>query len=61
MAARLAIRLVRSPIGCKPSHRKTVRALGLRRLHAVVEREPTPAVLGMIRTVQYLLEVKEID
>jgi large subunit ribosomal protein L30 len=60
MPTRLRIRLVKSPIGCKPNHRRTVRALGLRRMNAVVEKEATPAVVGMVRTVSYLLDVKEI-
>lgn len=60
MPTKLRIRLVKSPIGCKPNHRRTVKALGLRRLNAVVEKEATPAVVGMVRTVSYLLDVKEI-
>jgi large subunit ribosomal protein L30 len=60
MPAKLRIRLVKSPIGCKPNHRRTVKALGLRRMNAVVEKEATPAVVGMVRTVSYLLDVKEI-
>ncbi len=59
-AHRIRITLVRSPIGCNPSHRKTVAALGLRRLQAVVEKEATPPILGMVRTVGYLLKVEEI-
>ncbi len=61
MGTTLEIRLVRSTIGCKPSHRRTVAALGLRRLNAVVRREATPSVLGMVRTVQYLLDVREMS
>ncbi len=53
------IRLVRSTIGCQPSHRRTVEALGLRRRGAVVEKAATPAVLGMVRAVSHLLEVEE--
>ena len=60
MAARIQIKLVRSPIGCKPNHRGTVKALGLRRMNATVEKEATPVVLGMVRTISYLLDVKEI-
>jgi len=60
MPTKLRIRLVRSTIGCKPNHRRTVKALGLRRMNAVVEKEATPAVVGMVRTVSYLLDVKEI-
>lgn len=59
-AHRIRITLVRSPISCAPNHRKTVAALGLRRLNAVVEKEATPPVLGMVRTVGYLLKVEEI-
>jgi len=51
---------VRSPISCPPGHRATVKALGLRRLNAVVEKAATPPVLGMVRAVSYLLEVEEI-
>ena len=51
MPTKLQIRLVKSPIGCKPNHRRTVKALGLRRMNAVV---------GMVKTVSYLLDVKEI-
>jgi large subunit ribosomal protein L30 len=60
MPAKLRIRLVKSPIGTKPNHRRTVKALGLRRMGAVVEKEASPAVVGMVKTVSYLLDVKEI-
>jgi large subunit ribosomal protein L30 len=60
-AKKLKIKLVRSPISCVPAHRATVKALGLRRLNAVVEHSASPAILGMVRTVSYLLEVEEIS
>ena len=60
MATKLRITLVKSPLGCKPNHRQTVRALGLRRMNAVVEQDASPAVVGMVKTVSYLLDVKEI-
>ncbi len=53
----LKLKLVRSPIGCKASHRATVRGLGLRRLNSVRELEDTPAVRGMIDKVSYLVLV----
>lgn len=59
-AHRIRITLVRSPISCAPSHRRTVQALGLRRLNAVVEKTATPPILGMVRAVSYLLRVEEI-
>jgi len=60
MPAKLQIKLVKSPIGCKPNHRRTVKALGLRRINFIVEKEATPAVVGMVKTISYLLDVKEI-
>ena len=51
------VQLVRSPIGCKQSHRDTVRGLGLRRLNSVRELQDTPAVRGMIDKIAYLVKV----
>lgn len=53
----LKVKLVRSPIGCKTSHRDTVRGLGLRRLNSISELEDTPAVRGMINKIAYLVQV----
>lgn len=58
---KLRIKLVRSTISCVPAHRATVKALGLRRINAVVEHAASPAILGMVRAVSYLLEVEEIN
>jgi len=51
------IQLVRSPIGCKESHRATVRGLGLRKLGSQSELQDTPAVRGMINKISYLVKV----
>ena len=51
----LKVKLVKSPIGCKQSHRDTVRGLGLRRLNSVRELQDTPAVRGMVNRVSYLV------
>ena len=51
------VQLVRSPIGCKQSHRDTVRGLGLRKINSVRELEDTPAVRGMINKISYLVKV----
>ena len=53
----IKIKLVRSPIGCKQSHRDTVRGLGLRRLNSVRELQDTPAVRGMVNKVSYLVQI----
>jgi large subunit ribosomal protein L30 len=55
----LKITLVKSVIGRLPAHRRTVRALGLRRVgRSVVKRADAP-VAGMIRQVSYMLKVEE--
>ena len=58
---KLRITLVGSPISCVPAHRATVKALGLRKMNAVVEHAASPAILGMVRAVSYLLDVEEIS
>ncbi len=60
MAQCLKITLKRSPIACLPKHKATLKGLGFRnRLNQVVMREKTPAILGMIAKVSYLLQVEE--
>lgn len=53
----LKVKLVRSPIGCKASHRATVVGLGLRRVNSESVLQDTPAVRGMIDKVAYLVRV----
>jgi large subunit ribosomal protein L30 len=55
----LKVKLVRSPIGTRESHRATVRGLGLRKLNSESVLEDTPAVRGMINKVSYLVRVVE--
>ncbi len=58
-AATLKIKWIRSFIGCPRDMRQTIRGLGFRRMHQVVERPDTPAVRGMIAKVRHLVEVQE--
>ncbi|MCE1161437.1 50S ribosomal protein L30 [Thiomonas intermedia] len=53
----IKVKLVRSVIGTRDSHRATVRGLGLRKLGSVRELEDTAAVRGMVRKVSYLVEI----
>jgi large subunit ribosomal protein L30 len=53
----VTVKLVKSPIGTKQSHRDTVRGLGLRRMHSESTLEDTPAVRGMINKISYLVKV----
>ena len=55
--ATIQLQLVRSPIGRPPAHRKTVAALGLRRVGQTIEKKADPAVMGMVRQVRYMLRV----
>ena len=55
----IKIKLVKSPIGKVPKHRKTIEALGLRKLHQVVEKNDTPQIRGMLKQVDYMIEVEE--
>lgn len=55
----IQITLVRSPIGFNERQKKTVKALGLRRMNQTVTQTDTPAVRGMIQKVIHLVEVKE--
>ncbi len=59
MAKTLKITLVKSPIGATPKQRKTVEALGLRKLHQSVELQDSPATRGAIFKVSHLLKVEE--
>ncbi len=51
------VQLIRSPIGCKESHRATVRGLGLRTIRSTRELVDTPEVRGMINKISYLVKV----
>ncbi|MCE7885511.1 50S ribosomal protein L30 [Nitrospirales bacterium NOB] len=59
MAGRLRITQVRSPIGCPPKQRATLRALGLRRIRHSVVKEDRPEIRGMVRRVNHLVRVEE--
>ncbi len=56
---RIQVTLVRSPLSCKPKHRATVRALGLRKIGQTVEHDNTDVIKGMANRVHYLVDVVE--
>lgn len=60
MANKLEITLKRSVIGRKPEQRKTVEALGLKKLHQTVVHQDNDAIRGMVNQVNHLIEVKEV-
>jgi large subunit ribosomal protein L30 len=49
--------MIGSLIGCQEKQRATVRGLGLRRMHQVVERQDTPEVRGMVLKVPHLVAI----
>lgn len=57
---KVRITLVRSPLGRKPNQRRTVEALGLRRMRQSVEQELNGPIQGMITRVSHLVKVEEI-
>lgn len=61
MPGRLKITLVRSATRRAPNQKATVKALGLRKLHASVLRDDTPSIRGMIYTVRHLVTVEEVE
>jgi len=56
---KLRLKLVRSPIGATERQRATVRALGLRRLHQVVEQADSAVTRVMVQKVAHLVHVVE--
>ncbi|HDQ71565.1 MAG TPA: 50S ribosomal protein L30 [Chloroflexi bacterium] len=57
----LHITLKKSPIGYSIRQKRTIRALGLRRMHQTVEKKDSPTIRGMIEKVSHLVDVEEVD
>jgi len=57
--ADLKITLVKSTIGAIPKHRRTVAALGLKKLNKTVILPDNPATRGMVHQVRHLVKVEE--
>lgn len=57
--ATIRVKQVRSAIGRTKTQKRTLEALGLKKLHQIVEHEATPSVLGMIASISHLVEVQK--
>ena len=57
--ATIRIKQVRSRIKCPKVQKRTLDALGLRKLNRVVEHDDTPSIRGMIGVVKHLVLVEE--
>jgi large subunit ribosomal protein L30 len=57
----LKVTQVRSVVGSKQRHKRTVRALGLKRIRDSRVHEDTPQIRGMVQKVQHLVRAEEVE
>ena len=57
--ATIKVKQLKSRIGAHIDQKRTLDALGLRKMNKVVEHEATPSILGMINKVKHLVAVVE--
>ena len=55
----IKIKQVRSRINCPKDQKRTLDALGLKKMGRVVEHEVNPAILGMVEKVKHLVSVEK--
>ena len=60
MAGKIKVTLTKSTIGAIPKHKKTVEALGLKKLNKTVELPDNDATRGMVQQVRHLVKVEEV-
>ena len=58
--AKIKVTQVKSQIGRLKNQKRTLEALGLRRLNQTVEHEATPSIVGMVNKVSHLVYVEEL-
>jgi large subunit ribosomal protein L30 len=56
---KITVTLVRSPIGYPERQKKTVKALGLRRLNQSIQHNDTEVIRGMVAKVSHLVRIEE--
>lgn len=59
--ATIKIKQIKSKIGAPADQKRTLEALGLRKISQVVEKEDTPSLRGMIRKVHHLVTVIDLS
>jgi large subunit ribosomal protein L30 len=57
----LKVTQVRSVVGSNQGHKRTVRALGLKRIRDSRVHEDTPQIRGMVHKVRHLVHAEEVD
>ncbi len=58
--SKIRVTYKKSAIGYAGDQKRTIEALGLRRLHHVVEHEDSPSLRGMLHKVRHLVQVEEV-
>ncbi|MFY9242737.1 MAG: 50S ribosomal protein L30 [Polaribacter sp.] len=58
--AKIKVTQVKSQIGRLKSQKRTLEALGLKRMNQTIEHEATPSVIGMVNKVSHLVSVEEL-
>jgi large subunit ribosomal protein L30 len=59
MDKQIRITQIKSANGRPPKHRRTLRALGLTKMHQTVEKADTDAIRGMINQISHLVKVED--
>tara|TARA_Y100000589_G_scaffold193408_1_gene183009 strand:- start:514 stop:696 length:183 start_codon:yes stop_codon:yes gene_type:complete len=59
--AKIKIKQVRSKIDRPERQKRTLEALGLKKINQVVEHENTPQIMGMVNAIKHLIEVEEVN
>lgn len=57
---KLKLKQIKSGIGYPLRQKRTLEALGIRRMNKIIEVEATPQILGMVKKVTHLLHIEEL-
>ena len=58
---KIKIKQVRSEIDRPERQKRTLEALGLKKINQVVEHDSTPQIMGMVNAIKHLIEVEEVN
>ena len=59
--SKIKIKQVRSKIDRPDRQKRTLEALGLKKINQVVEHDSTPQIMGMVNAIKHLIEVEEVN
>ena len=59
--AKIKIKQVSSKIDLPERLKRTLEALGLKKINQVGEHESTPQIMGMVNAIKHLIEVEEVN